>query len=158
MERFRYHPFDFRMNSINQRKWVSCFGFVPFLRGHVSIFPHEKVDTATHYYSFDQNGSDIGWHSSEYFRAISRLSDTLTSVFSSAFYTKQSWLNPYSYIETLEKDFEFFNSNKNINSDLNPIQQIQSFGKELYHRHEIKQVLLTTSFEELEKLNNQKLQ
>lgn len=156
IDRFSYHPFDFRINSINQRNWVSYFGFVPFLRGHVSIFPHERVDTARHYYSFDQNGSDIGWHSSEYFRVISRLSDTLTYVFDSALYNKQRWLNPESYIETLEKDFEFLNNDKKINSDLTPIQQIQNFGRELYIRHQIKQVLLTTTFDEFEKLNNRK--
>lgn len=156
IDRFRYHPFDYGMNSVNQRNWVSHFGFVPFLRGHVSIFPHEKVNTARHYYSFDQNGSDIGWHSSEYFRVISRLSETLTNIFDSAFYNKKRWLNPYDYINTLENDFEFLNSDKNINSDLQPIEQIQSFGRELYHRYQIKQVLLTTTFKELEKLNNGK--
>ncbi|QNJ98161.1 hypothetical protein [Constantimarinum furrinae] len=154
MYRFRYHPFDFGVNSIYQRNWVSYFGFVPFLRSHVSIFPHEKVNTARHYYSFDQNGSDIGWHSSEYFRVVSRLSDTLTNIFDSAFYNKQSWLNPYSYIETLESDFGFLNNNNNINSDLNPIERIQDFGRELYNRYHIKQVLLTTTVEKLTKLNN----
>lgn len=154
-DRFRFHPFDYEINRVNQRNWVSYLGFVPFLRGHVSIFPHEKVDTARHYYSFDQNGSDIGWHSSEYFRVVSRLSDTLTNIFDFAFDNKNRWLNPYNYIETLENDFEFFNIDRKMNSDIQPIEQIQNFGKELYHRYQIKQVLLTTTLQKLEKLRNE---
>ena len=67
--------------SIDQRRWRSYIGSIPHLREHVSIIPHEKVDTHEHYYAFSQNGTDISWHSPEYLeQGPRRLSDIVPDI------------------------------------------------------------------------------
>ncbi len=51
-----------------------------FLRSHVSIKPHVRVDKHEHYYSYSSCGGDIAWHSE--IELIARSPSTLFSFFS----------------------------------------------------------------------------
>lgn len=56
-------PFFWDNISIHQKDWVSYINKIPFIRNHISIIPHETVNTADHYYSFSSTGTEVGWHS-----------------------------------------------------------------------------------------------
>lgn len=43
--------------------WLSRFDRQPFLRNHISIAPHERVDHHNHYYAFSTSGDEVSWHS-----------------------------------------------------------------------------------------------
>jgi hypothetical protein len=58
-----HEPFHFHHYEIKDRDWISYFGFIPFLRNHISIVPHEHVDTHEHYYAYLREGIDVTWHS-----------------------------------------------------------------------------------------------
>lgn len=79
--RYLHSPFIERQVSIFQEGWVSEFSRVPFLRSHISIVPHESVNTADHHYSFSSSGTEIGWHSPQILNNKAyRLSDTFQQV------------------------------------------------------------------------------
>jgi hypothetical protein len=62
--RYLLDPFRYQMISrIHHAKWTSFFAQTPFLRGHVSITPHEHVTTHHHYYAYSTTGTEISWHS-----------------------------------------------------------------------------------------------
>ncbi|WP_146097997.1 hypothetical protein [Xanthomonas arboricola] len=62
--RYLHDPFRYQMTTrIWHEKWISIFGQTPFLRGHVSIPPHEHVTTHHHYYAYSTTGTEITWHS-----------------------------------------------------------------------------------------------
>lgn len=62
--RYRPHPFNYQeISRIHHGKWTSFFAQTPFLRGHVSIIPHEHVTTHHHYYAYSTTGTEVSWHS-----------------------------------------------------------------------------------------------
>lgn len=62
--RSQLHPFTYEtVSRIRHGKWTSFFAQTPFLRGHVSITPHEHVTTHHHYYAYSTTGTEISWHS-----------------------------------------------------------------------------------------------
>ena len=151
--RFMNYPFYFmdRM-EIHQERWTSHFGFVPFLRAHISIVPHERVNTDNHYYSFSPNGTDIAWHSPKLLsNSVSRLSDMLKNIFSSAFADTKSWTTPKEFISSISdsKELDFVKPFNESNDDINGVGQLVEFGRELYQRHQIRQLLLLTTKEYL---------
>ena len=156
MKRFSYRPFEDRIISIHQNNWLSQLGFVPFLRGHISIFPHEKVNTSKHHYSFDQTGCEIGWHSPDYYKQNLQLSSTIKNIFDNATSNKYYWQNPKEYLEVIQSKFDFFSTDKNSNNDFKQLEEIQRFGQELYQRYEIRQFLITTTYEQIEQLRKEK--
>ena len=73
-------PFFYREERVLARTIKKHLGIVPFLRGHVSIPPHEKVGTANHYYSYSKSGGNIAWHSGEKLKGDFRLSTQFTQI------------------------------------------------------------------------------
>lgn len=62
--RYLIHPFRYQaISRIRHAKWTSFFAQTPFLRGHVSITPHEHVTTHHHYYAYSTTGTEVSWHS-----------------------------------------------------------------------------------------------
>lgn len=59
-------PFFIHHYRLIDSNWSSYYGFIPFLRNHISIIPHERVDTHKHYYAYSKDGIDVTWHSPEY--------------------------------------------------------------------------------------------
>jgi hypothetical protein len=154
----RFLPFPFDRNEIikiYQTAWVSHLGLVPFLRGHVSIVPHETVSTENHFYSFSPNGTDIAWHSSWIVsQSATRLSDQFKNIFSTAFNNRERWTSLRSHLQILSKykDFDFFQFDNAANNDLQPIQQLVNFGKKLYDKYQIRQLLLLSRNEFLSEI------
>jgi hypothetical protein len=60
---WRYSPWDSKDILINSSNGSMTFDAIPVLREHVSIPPHEKVTSADHSYSFNEQGSDLCFHS-----------------------------------------------------------------------------------------------
>ncbi len=145
---FPYHIMD--RVEIHQERWTSYFGFVPFLRGHVSIVPHEKVSTHEHYYSFSPNGTDIAWHSPQLLtNSSSRLSDMLKYIFTTAFSDSKNWTTPRAFLSQLTdiKEFDFVRQYSDNDNDNYSVEQLVNFGRELYQKHNIRQLLLLTTRE-----------
>lgn len=59
----RRPPWHLRYVRVHQRHSVIDFESIPVLAEHVSIPPHELVQTYRHRYSFDEAGKDLCFHS-----------------------------------------------------------------------------------------------
>ncbi|NJK94172.1 MAG: hypothetical protein HC905_03875 [Bacteroidales bacterium] len=109
--RYLHYPFlKNDVNIIHEENWTSYFGLIPFLRGHISIVPHEHICTHHHYYSFSPNGTDIAWHSGKIIsNHANRLSDMLKIIFSSSFSNPEKWISITDYISKIKniKEFNF---------------------------------------------------
>tara|TARA_R100000458_G_C8078842_1_gene114474 strand:- start:144 stop:554 length:411 start_codon:yes stop_codon:yes gene_type:complete len=125
----------YRLNDIN---WVSHFGFVPFLRNHISIIPHVKVDTHEHSYAYSKDGIDVTWHSPEFINnEPTRLSDTMGSIFQQFQQNKEN-----ISIEFLAKRLGEMPVMKNIErKSNNPWDTINEHGKLLLQNYDIKQLI-----------------
>lgn len=78
-----YYIFRYEVLEAHQRQVMTrMLEAVPFLREHISIPPHERVDDHNHYYAYSEVGTDISWHSPEVvMREPSRLSDFVAGLF-----------------------------------------------------------------------------
>ena len=149
-DRFLYYPFIDRTTAVYQRGWMSYLGLVPFLRGHISIMPHEKVQTSNHYYSFSQTGSEIGWHSPQFFDTASRLSDRLRYILSAAFRSLNAWEYIENYATEMRSNIDFIPSDMvPANNNLPPLEQIRQLGRIIYSLFSIRQILLLADGEVL---------
>lgn len=135
--RFRSHPFYDNDYRLFQRDWVSHIGAVPFLKEHVSIIPHERVDTHKHHYSYSVTGGDIGWHSPQLIsKKPSRLSDVLSKEIEDCIFENRfsNLLELVWYLKAKSDDIEFGESD--------PIEIIQEWGRNFYSQHGVKLFLL----------------
>jgi hypothetical protein len=136
------------ITEIRQTQWSSFFGFVPFLRAHISIIPHERVNSDNHYYSFSPNGADIAWHSPYLITKYpKRLSDQMGNIFLQAFNNKYHWTSPRDLIKNLIDNIgipidEFTND---PSDDANYVELLTVFGRRLYEMFEIRQQLLLST-------------
>lgn len=150
-----HHPFFFR-NDINiyVKETIKSIATIPFLRQHISIVPHIKVDTHKHHYSYSSTGSDIAFHSKGEILPykIARLSDFLKDILENAFTNHDSWLSFEEIIENLKimaKDHNL----KTLKSDSEaPIQYLRDFGREIYSKYGIKQYLFLAQKEEISRI------
>lgn len=142
-------PFSMKNIRLYSENWLSYIGFSPFLKEHVSIIPHEKVDTYKHFYSYSTTGCDIGWHSPELLNEHpSRLSDLLA-------HELNKCIDDNRFIDLFELDEGFvlpedIRNDKNkfdINNSNFPIDSIQEKGKLLYAQHKIKMFTFLTNKE-----------
>ncbi|TRW25346.1 hypothetical protein FMM05_08565 [Flavobacterium zepuense] len=83
-------------------------GLMPFLRGHISIPPHENVTTSEHYYSYSKAGTNIAWHSGEKINGDYRLSTQLDNIFQLAYNNKDISTTKQQFSEFIN---EFYESN-----------------------------------------------
>lgn len=135
--RYLRSPFQYRHSKLFIDDWVSDIGFVPFLKEHVSIIPHERVDTHEHYYSYSSTGCDIGWHSPELLsNSPSRLSDLLAKELTKCVVENR--------LVNLENIYENIVLPEDIHFDKNPsfeneftIDSIQEKGRLLNKHHKI---------------------
>lgn len=137
VDRFSGHPFNYKGYRLIHRDLVSRIFYAPFLKGHVSIIPHERVSTHNHYYSFSGTGGDIGWHSPKIVsKNPSRLSDLLSKEIENCIFH-----NKFSDVHELPR-FLDIGSDSRTNVPKDPIERIQHFGKKLYAQHGIRVYLL----------------
>lgn len=140
--RFTHFPFVNKNYKIFQEKWISYFGFVPFLRDHVSIIPHERINTYKHYYSFSKNGTDIAWHSSKFLdEGPTRFSDLLTEIILKKLDYKSEVVNFEQLAEKLKYQYIFKKYFKKIRY-LKPLDVIVEHGRILKDKYNIRQILL----------------
>lgn len=152
-----YYPFLFHEDiNIYIKHTIKSIGTIPFLRQHISIVPHKKVDTNEHHYSYSKTGSDIAFHSKgeNLSYQVSRFSDLLQNVLGNAFNYQDSWQSFEEIIENLKviskkHDVEWIELDSN-----SPIQNLRDFGRQLYTKYGIKQFLIIAQREQLSKINN----
>ncbi|PZU13935.1 MULTISPECIES: hypothetical protein [Sphingobacterium] len=138
---FGVHPFLYREEIINTDSFRHRFGMIPFLRGHVSIPPHETVSTSEHYYSFSKAGTNIAWHSGEKLYGDFRLSSQIESIFKLIYYSSDFSFNRETYINFIEDFFKKFNlQSTNLRSFDNPILE---FAHNLKTEYNIKLLLIS---------------
>lgn len=155
INRFFLDPFFYRINhSIHQKNWIIYFGFTPFLREHVSIPPHEKVQDHNHYYAYSETGTDISWHSPAIVeREPSRLSDFFDNLISTMVNNSEAILSP----EILLEEISGISSNFGFQSDNlsgTPIARLREHGLWLRDTYGIRQFILLSNTEYLNKLRN----
>lgn len=154
-DRFLLDPFYYRIgHSIHQRYWTSYFGSTPFLREHISIPPHERVLDHNHYYAYSESGTDISWHSPSIVeRDASRLSDFFVKLISTAVNEPDSMLS----LEVLSEKIAEISSNLGFQADKtsnSPIEILGEHGRWLRDTYGIRQFILLSNAELLEKLRN----
>lgn len=137
VNRYRESPFYDKSYGLYLGNWVSRIGFVPFLKDHISIIPHEKVITHEHFYSFSETGSDVGWHSPEMISKYPiRLSDILSSEIKTCI--NENRFVPLRSISD-ELGFDFHDSK--IKAD-EPLEVLKVWGNNLYKLYDIKVFVL----------------
>jgi len=135
--RFRAHPYDYKRYRLFRRDWISHVGNIPFLKEHVSIVPHERVNTHKHYYSYSGTGCDIGWHSPEVIsERPNRLSDVLRKEIDSCI-MENKLLNLYKLSEQFVKDYDQEASQQHDE----PLEQIQYWARKIYKQHGVRMFL-----------------
>jgi len=144
------YPFYHRNIDIYHDNWLSHIGTVPFLRAHISIPPIERVNTDNHYYSFSTSGNDIAWHSkgSLVKEPVYRLGDTIKTILNNAVLNEYFWSTPKELLNSIRNEFNT-ESLIQFNDNQFPIDQLQSFGEQLFALYGIKQFLLLTEREAL---------
>ena len=99
---FTIDPFFYREERVFTRTVRNHLGIVPFLRGHVSIPPHEKVTTSEHYYSYSKSGGNIAWHSGEKLKGDFRLSTQFRQILNYAYSNKGAGYNKEEFVKFIE--------------------------------------------------------
>ena len=100
---FTYDPFRFRDEFRFSGIAKDSIGLMPFLRGHVSIPPHETVTTAEHYYSYSKAGTNIAWHSGKKMKGDLRLSTQIINVFQYAYDNRNEGYNKEEYVKYINE-------------------------------------------------------
>lgn len=108
---FIIDPFDYRPIGITSSIKKRCLGLNPFLRGHISIPPHEVIKTSNHYYSYSKSGSDLAWHSGEVLKGDFRLSSQLEKIFYES-YNFDNAFNLEKYSIFIKENFDEFNKDE----------------------------------------------
>lgn len=137
---FPFEPFYFHHYELRDRNWTSYFGFIPFLRNHISIIPHERVDTHEHFYAYSKDGIDVTWHSPEYIDGNpSRLGDRIVKIMRDFYYSEKK-----ETIKTLANKLREMPIMKSIEFDNDKaVNVIAKHGQILEKEYGIKQLIFT---------------
>jgi hypothetical protein len=155
--RFLSDPFCYRVvQSIYQRRWVSYFGTIPFLREHISIAPHERVADHNHYYAYSQAGVDISWHSPDIIaRDPSRLSDFTVALFHAATADPEAMLPQNDLVEKTVEISSSLGFQEGIGSaNESPLDYLGRHGRWLRQEHGIRQFILLGNSKHLSELRS----
>lgn len=154
-EDFRFHgdPIWFkRHTAIRERFMVRYLNCSPFLREHVAITPHERVQDHNHFYSYSQTGTDICWHSPQFVgRGPSRLSDVVSSIVDNAISTggeslaSLDELSESTWKVSREIGFDLPRSNDSLGT-------IKEHGKLIADTYRIRQFVLLANTDKLKRL------
>jgi len=150
-----HYPFLLHNNiNIYIKHTIKSIGTIPFLREHISIIPHKKVDTHEHHYSYSKTGSDIAFHSKGEILPykISRFSDLLQDILVNALNHNNSWQSFDEIIENLKVISKKQNLNLIELDSGSPIQRLRDYGRHLYFKYGIKQYLIIGNREQLSKI------
>jgi len=152
--RFIDDPFYYRQFNPLHKRYVTqyYFEFSPFLRAHISIPPHERVDSHQHYYAYSEAGCDLSWHSPEVMdEGPSRLSDFLGSVVDRVIREPESLRPLADLAKTLSRtssDLGF--AREAVNGNDEPLEVLRRLGDWLRDTHRIRQFLLLADSRQLQ--------
>lgn len=140
-DRWLLHPFTYLDVRISQRRWSSLVAEVPFLRGHISIPPQERVATHEHFYSYSRAGSDVAWHSPNVVtREPSRLTDTVRSFLQGAF--SEDGMVQLESLDSQVAEIARDNGRTGSFHGTSPLARLMAHGKWLREQHNICQFLM----------------
>lgn len=147
----RYLNLWFMKNiTIREKHTLSIFDLQPFLRNHVSIPPHKSVTDHRHYYAYSVTGDEVSWHSPEPVEGGPfRLSDFMSARLrqlseAERLPTAQDGVEvAISILERLNVTVE-----QVIEGD-NPLKKLRSYGRWLHEEHQIRQLLICATSDEL---------
>lgn len=131
-------PFFYRDEVMFTQTSKLPIGLIPFLRGHVSIPPHENVTTSEHYYSYSKSGGNIAWHSGENIKGDYRLSTQIKEILEVAYNDNNAGVSKELFLNFIN-EFNGFNMKRNKSS---PDRTILDFAYFLKHEHNIKLMIL----------------
>lgn len=132
--------------------WLSRYDVQPFLRKHVSIAPHQRVDTHKHYYAFSEVGDDVSWHSpTPIDGGPFRLSDFLTQRTRELLNGGSGLPSPNDGLTAAVEALSLLNLNfDDILSGENAFEKLRSYGRWLHKNFAIRQFLLCSSSKRLQ--------
>jgi hypothetical protein len=157
--RYRDFPYDFHDYDFYDHRhgWISYVQHIPFLKEHVSIVPHERVDTHEHYYSYSSTGCDVCWHSIGKLIAPQprRLSDVLSEEIYDCIqknkFVSLEKLDKMTKIPKYEQSYDketFFGEGEEpfkYKESHNPIENLRQKSKILYRTSNVRMFLLLTN-------------
>ena len=155
--RFLLDPFFYLIRqSIFQRQWIRHLSAIPFLREHISIPPHIRVEDHNHYYAYSEAGVDISWHSPEIVsKEPGRLSDFTAKLFLKAATEPDSMLPKRALAEKISEISSVFGFQpKNREQIDSPIEYLGMHGRWLREKHGIRQFILLGDSKRLEELRS----
>lgn len=158
--RFRDDPWSWQGSKIWHgwpiRTWISHFDRQPFLKGHISIAPHQRVEDHHHHYAYSIGGDSVSWHSPEVLeRGPSRLSDFMSL-------RVRQLLSPGYDLPSVEQSLgvamdllrEMDSPREQILGEGEPLEKLHSYGKWLWKKEEIRQFLLLARRKDLEEVRS----
>ncbi len=109
--------------------------YVPFLRRHLCIPPHKKVNDHNHMYSYAPSGGDVAFHSGEHVEEAVSLATT----FSRIFRYHLARLEAMPVLEAVIQNLPLLEEERGKSS---PIEQLMAYGDRIYNEHSIQMYLL----------------
>jgi hypothetical protein len=156
--RYLENPWDWRegkmLTSWGPRVWASRYDFQPFLRKHISIPPHQRVNTHKHYYAFSESGDEVSWHSPEPVEGGPfRLSDFMTQRTREVLTSDSSLPSPEDALSAaVEAISSVEGATDGIFQGETAFDQLRNYGRWLHKSHGIRQMLLCASTKRIQKL------
>jgi len=158
--RFRHDPWDWRESLIWHHRTIGpmlrYFDRQPFLKGHVSIVPHERVDDHRHHYAYSIAGDSVSWHSPEIVeRGVSRLSDFMSlrvrQLLTQGYElpsAEQSLSLAADILQTMDLAVE------RVLGEGGAVEKLHSYGQWLWKEYDIRQILLLGKRDEIEEVRS----
>jgi hypothetical protein len=140
---FSFDPFFYTDEELYIKSRKVPLGFIPFLKGHISIPPYEDVTTSEHYYSYSKFGSDVVWHSDTKIQGDFRLSTQFNKIFQHTIESKDTGFYKVEFIRFIDSFFNFKNPESNYSENSYDYRIIQ-FAQHLKSEYNIKLLLLET--------------
>lgn len=140
--RYLRYPFIDKDYQIYLSSWISNIFQVPFLREHISIIPHQRINTPDHYYSYSNTGTEVAFHSPLILEEEdNRLSTRLSKIVNDLLYNiKQDYHSFENIIRGIDGILET-NHIQDYNNE-NGLEILKQIGEEIYKRYNIRQNLL----------------
>jgi len=154
--RYLETPWDMRYANLRSgwklASWLSRFDRQPFLRNHVSIPPHQKVDHHNHHYAYSTAGCSVTWHSGEIVESrTSRLSDFLSRRTRELLSLDYELPSPEQGLIAARRSLNSLNIfEEEILKGGEPLEQLLRYGQWLWNGHGIRQILMLGNREQLQ--------
>lgn len=146
--RLVHNPWHWRMSVMRSEmlhnEWVNRYAFLPFLRSHISIAPHEEVASHDHYYAFSLSGDEVSWHSPAIIDGGPfRLSDFMTARTRQIIATDENLPSPEQALDVCRAFLSQNELDLSIAEDgETPFDRLRAYGRWLASEFGIRQILL----------------